>query len=71
MTSTDKRVTRLTRYPYRASLSGVHKGEGRKLAVTIAPGDMLELREHGRRITYEISIAEVFRLCVTQGRTKE
>lgn len=64
-TSTDKKVTRVTSkvYPARtAAASGAGYGKGRRLLVTIAPGDLLVLRMQGLRHREYITIEEVYRV---------
>ena len=44
MTTTDRKVTRRTRYEY-----SVLYPKARPIVVSILPGDVIEFREHGRR----------------------
>lgn len=63
MTSTDKRVTRVTtkEYPERNGVSGNGYGPKRRIAVTIIPGDTLGLRPLRTRRTVYVSIEDVYR----------
>ena len=67
MTSTDKKVTRVTTkaYPAKTALSGRGFGQARPISVTIAPGDVLILRPKGTRQAEYISIDMVYRYAVT------
>ena len=52
-------VTRKTRGSYRVLYS-----EPRPIVVRLAPGDLLEFREHGRRQTWSLPVDLAFKLAV-------
>lgn len=73
MTSTDKKVTRVTTraYPTKTGISGRGFGQSRPISVTIAPGDVLILRPKGTRQSEYISIDMVYRYAViTRARSE-
>lgn len=57
MTSTDKKVTRVTSRAYSSSIIGI---KDRRIVVTILPGDTLCLRLLGTQQREHISIDDVF-----------
>lgn len=57
MTTTDKKVTRVTVDAYSSRIIGP---KARRIAVTIMPGDTLILRLHGTQQREYIAIREVF-----------
>ncbi len=58
MTETNKPVTRRTRSSYRFG------GFVNKVVVTIGEGDVLHLRESGRRTSFTLPIDAVYRIAV-------
>ena len=56
-----KKVSRVTLLAHR----------GRKLVVTLLPGDLLEIREKGRRAREVISIASVYDYAIIQRVMRE
>lgn len=73
MTSTDRKVTRVTTksYPAKTGVSGRGYGPSRPISVTIAPGDILILRPKGTRQRVYIAIDTVYRFAVTsEARSK-
>lgn len=65
MTDMDKKVKRRTVSPYRITISGAYPDMlGRKLVVELAGGphgDMIRIREAGRRKWVELDVAETYR----------
>ena len=63
MTSTDKKVTRVTtkEYPLKTGLTGRGWGKARKIAITILPGDILVLRPSGTQQREYATIEDVYR----------
>ncbi len=66
MTSTDKSVTRVTKEEYRVLYS-----EARPVVVRIAPGDVLQFREHGRREWFDLPVEVAFRLAVQRAAERQ
>jgi hypothetical protein len=76
MTSTDRPVARVTRSAYSTLYA-----ERRQIVVRIAPGDLLEFREKGRRDWFLLAIDDAFgvavkcragfRLCFIPGPRKK
>lgn len=59
MTTTRSKVTRTTEREFRVLFP-----KPRRIVTTIAPGDVLEFREHGRRARYRVAIDTAFRYAV-------
>lgn len=66
MTSTDRKVTRVTSREYgdRVGVSGRGYGKPRRIAVTIMPGDTIGLRPLRTKRTVYIGIEQVYRYAV-------
>lgn len=62
MTTTDKKVTRVTTKSY--CVLYVSKRKARPIVCTILPNDVLEFREHGRRDRFLLPIEAAFRYAV-------
>lgn len=59
MTPMQKPVHRVTRGAYRVLYS-----QPRQIVVTLAPGDLIEFREHGRRQRWALPVDSAFRQAV-------
>ena len=62
MTTTDKPVTRRTRFDYSVLYASASKA--RPIVVKIAAGDILQFREHGRRAVFSLAIDTAFKYAV-------
>ena len=71
MTTFDKPVRRVTLGSYRVTISGVLADtNGRRIVAMLHgdhAGDYLSLREHGRRFTVTLNIAELYRRGLIAG----
>jgi hypothetical protein len=65
MTGMDRPVKRRTVTPYRVTVTGVYPDpQGRKLVVELTGdghGDLIRIRESGRRKWVELDVAELYR----------
>jgi hypothetical protein len=64
MTSTDKKVTRVTTTPYRdqVGITGRPYGKPRRIAITIMPGDEIVLRPLRLRSSVSITVERLYTL---------